>query len=111
MLAIELQRNLDKTQEWSVAQLLNLNLDKYKVMHIGNTLQTSCTMESNTISRSHIELSEVEFEKDLGLWTNSSLKSSLQCSKAAASATRVLGLLKRTFTFTSKDLKVSSLVG
>jgi len=34
--ATELQRNLDKTQEWSTAQLLKLNLDKCKAMHIGN---------------------------------------------------------------------------
>jgi len=56
---------------------------------------------ANTSPRSRLELSEV---KDLGLWTNSSLKSSLQCNKAAASAMRVLGMLRRTFTFNSKDL-------
>ena len=38
------------------------------------------------------------------MWTNSSLKFSLQCNKAAASATRVLGMLRRTFTFNSKEL-------
>jgi len=101
--AIELQRNLDKTQEWSIAQLLKLNLEKCKVMHIGNTLKTSYTMENNTIYRSRLELSEVEFEKDLGVWINSSLKSSLRCNKAAASAMRVLGMLRRTFTFNSKE--------
>ena len=46
---MELQRNLDKTQEWSIAQLLKLNLDKWKVMHIGNTLQTGYTMETDKI--------------------------------------------------------------
>ena len=102
--AMALQRNLDKTQEWSIAQLLKLNLDKCKVMHIGNTRQTGYTMETDKISRSRLELSEVGCEKDLGLWTSSSLKSSLQCNKAAASAMRVLGMLKRTFTFNSKEL-------
>jgi len=49
--------------------LIQANLDKCKVMHIGNTL--------NAVLRSRLELSEVEFEKDLGMWTNSSMKSSL----------------------------------
>ena len=95
---------MDNTQEWSIAQLLKLNLDKCKVMHIGNTLKASYTMEINTSSRSRLVLSEVEFEKDLGVWINSSLKSSLQCNKAAASAMRVLGMIRRTFTFNSKEL-------
>jgi len=85
--AIELQRNLDKAQEWSIAQLLKLNLDKCKVMHIDNTLKISYTMETNTVPRSRLELSEVEFEKDFGMWTNSSLKSFL------CSVTRLLPVL------------------
>ena len=61
-------------------------------------------METNTMPRARLELSDVEFEKDLGIWTNSSLKSSLKCNKAAASAMRVLGMLRRTFRFNSKEL-------
>ena len=37
-------------------------------MHIGKTLHTSYTMETSTSPRSHIELSEVNFEKDLGIY-------------------------------------------
>jgi len=79
-------------------------LDKCKVMHISNNLKTSCTLETNTTPRSRLKSSEVEFEKDLGMWINSSQKSSLQCNKAAASAMRVLGMLRRTFAFNSKEL-------
>ena len=61
-------------------------------------------METSASPRSHVELSEVNFERDLGIWTISSLKSSSHCDKAAASATRVLGMLKRTFTMISKEL-------
>ena len=35
--------------------------------------------------------------KDLEIWTTSSLKFSLHCDKAAACATKILGMLKRTF--------------
>ena len=73
-------------------------------MYIGKTLHTSYTMETSASPRSQVELSKVNFEKDLGIWTTSSLKPSLHCDKAAASATRVLGMLKRIFTMISKGL-------
>ena len=37
-----------------------------------------------------IDLCEVKSEKDLGLWTTSSLKPPLYCEKAAATATKFL---------------------
>ena len=73
-------------------------------MHSSKILHTSYTMETSASPRSQVELSEVNFENDLGTWTTSSLKHSLHCDKAAASATRVLGMLKRTFTMIFKEL-------
>ncbi|XP_065883915.1 uncharacterized protein [Dysidea avara] len=49
------------------------------------------------------ELTKTDFEKDLGIWITSSLKPFLHCDKAAAAATRILGMLKRTFTKFSKE--------
>ena len=63
-------------------------------------------MEVSGSPGSYINLCEVNYEKDLGLWMTSSLKPSLQCDKAAASATRILGMHKRTFSFMSKELFV-----
>ena len=54
-----------------------------------------------------MELSEINFEKDLAwvlAWTTSTLKPSLHCDKAAANATKFLRLLKKTFSTFSKDL-------
>ena len=51
-----------------------------------------------------MELTKTDFEKDLGIWITSSLKPSLHCNKAAAATTRILGMLKRTFTKFSKEL-------
>ena len=45
-------------------------------------------------------------EKDLGVWITSSLKPSLHCDKAAATANRILGMLKRSFTRLSRELFV-----
>jgi len=46
-------------------------------------------------SGEHIELTEVEHEKDLGVWINSDLKSSMHCTKAVAFAMRVPYMIKR----------------
>ena len=97
----DLQCDLDNMQEWCETWLLNLNLDKCKVMHIGRTLNSTYKMD---ISNTRIDLCEVESEKDLGLWVTSSLKPSLHCVKAAAKATKILGMLKRTFPVMSKEL-------
>ena len=61
-------------------------------------------MEISTSPGSFMELSEVDFEKDLGVWTTSTMKPSLHCDKAAANVTKFLGLLKRMFLAFSKDL-------
>ena len=53
-----------------------------------------------------MELTITDSEKDLGIWITSSLKPSLQCDKAAATASRILGMLKRTFTKLLRELFV-----
>ena len=68
-----------------------------QVMHIGKTLNARYKMEIFTSPGSFIELSEVNFEKDLGIWTTTSLKLSLYYEKAAANATKFLGMLKKHF--------------
>ena len=101
---MELQCDLDNMQEWCRTWLLKLNLEKCKVMHIGKSLNTTYKMEISP--GSCIDLCEVNSEKDLGLWVTSSLKPSLQCDKAAANATRIMVMLKRTFSCMSKELFV-----
>jgi len=49
-------------------------------------------------------LSEVNNEKDSGVWVTNKLDSSLHCQKAVAKANIVLGMIKRTFPSMSKDL-------
>ena len=100
---MELQCDLDNMQEWCKTWLLKLNLEKCKVMHIGKSLNTTYKMEISGSPGSCIDLCEVNSEKDLRLWVTSSLKPSLQCDKADANATRILAMLKRTFSFTSKE--------
>ena len=75
----ELQCDLDSMREWSRTWLLNLNLEKYKIMHIGKTPNASYSMEISSSPGPLRELSVVNFEKDLGVWTTSTLKPSLHC--------------------------------
>ena len=53
-----------------------------------------------------IDLNEVTFKKDLGVWTTNKMEPSLHCQKAVASAAKILGMIRRTFVNISKDLFV-----
>ena len=44
-----------------------------------------------------VQLDEGDHEKDLGVWFTSDLKPSLYCCKVAASATKVLSMIRRSF--------------
>ena len=77
-------------------------------MHIGKPPNASYSMEISSSPGSFRELSVVNFEKDLGVWTTSTLKPSLHCDKAAANATKFLGLLKKIFYFFQLFLKTYS---
>jgi ribonucleases P/MRP protein subunit RPP40 len=49
-------------------------------------------------------LDEVDDEKDLGVIMQSDLKWKRQCTKAVKSANRVLGMITRSFSYSSKDI-------
>ena len=48
-------------------------------------------------------LKTVDEERDLGVMIRKYLKASSQCVKVVKAANQVLGMIKRTFTFTTKD--------
>ena len=50
-----------------------------------------------------IQIAEMESEKDLGVWIDSSLKPSLQCEQAAKNANRVLSLIGKNFHYRTKS--------
>ena len=92
----ELQEDLDKLREWSNKWLLDFNIEKCKVMHVGHKLATSYS-----ISRADgtlCTLEEVNEEKDLGVILTDDLKPGRQCREAARKAMNVLRTIKRSFT-------------
>ena len=48
-------------------------------------------------------LETIDEEKDLWVMTLKDLKASSQCVKIVKAANQILGMIKRTFTFTTKD--------
>jgi len=85
--------------EWSKYWRLDFNIDKCKIMRI----QQCCHDEFKTLNCMGIKLQEVTEEKDLGIIVTKDLKPSVQCSKAAAKAMQVLGIIKRNFVLTDAE--------
>jgi len=78
---------------------MEFNVDKCKVMHVGNSDNNSSTyyMEGR-------ELAVASYEKDVGVWISEDMKCSKQCLYACNKAMKVLGMIKRTIRF--KDTRV-----
>jgi len=53
---------LDKLVLWAQKWQMEFNVDKWKVMHVGNS------DDSSTYHMKESELTEVSFEKGLGVW-------------------------------------------
>ena len=100
---LRLQSDVNQLLEWSHLWLLRFNIAKCKFMRIGNSAAFPYSMFDSTSNLS-LEISEVQEEKDLGIWCTKDLKPSLQCRRAAAKAMQVLGLLRRSFKHVSGDL-------
>jgi len=75
-------------------------------MHIGNTPHSNYYVSDPASPGSTTSLSEVSYEKDLGVWVTNKLESSLHCHKAVESANKILGMIRRTFQNMSMDLFV-----
>ena len=98
-----LQKNLDLVNEWSHKWLLKFNVDKCKLLQLGNSSPANYYLSSpDGFFRSLI--CKVTEEKDLGVWCTSDMKPSLQVQKAVNKAMQTLGILKRSFKFLSRDL-------
>jgi len=99
---LKLQSDVDRLLRWSHLWLLRFNIAKCR---IGNSVSFSYSMLDGTTNLP-LEITEVQEERDLGVWCSKDLKPSLQCRKAAVKAMQVLGLLKRSFKLTSVDLMI-----
>jgi hypothetical protein len=95
-----LQKDLDRLVEWSNKWLLRFNPQKCKIMHIGHNLETSYSIEQEGQKNT---LEKTMEERDLGIYATANMKVSAQCSKAAAKAMSVLGMIRRHFKHIDKE--------
>ena len=88
--ACHLQKDSNRTVQWSHDWQMKFNPDKCVVMNIGS---------NNKEYRYYIEgrkLRQVNTVKDLGVMLSSDLKVASQCAEAYNTANRTLGMIKRT---------------
>jgi len=93
--SVSLQKDLDRLVDWSNLWLLKFNPAKCKVMHIAHNFKTSYNILGQNSQSS--EIAETVEERDLGIYASANMKVSAQCTKAAAKAMQVLGMIKRHF--------------
>ena len=96
-----LQDDLTKLVQWSHDWQMEFNIQKCKVMHMG---------QSNTGYKYSIDnqyLQEVRDEKDLGIMISSDLKSAAQVVEACKKANRALGMISHTIKYKSKSVLLS----
>jgi hypothetical protein len=92
-----LQDDLKNLCYWSKEWLMLFNIAKCKVMHLGrNNVKAVYEIDGT-------KLDEVDEERDLGVIMQKDLKCNQQCSRAVKTANRVLGMIKRTFTYLNKE--------
>jgi len=86
--------DIDVLVQWSNKWLLHFNSNKCKVMSLGHSVHHDYSITDH--SGTHI-MSRTSEEKDLGIFITDNLKPSLQCTKAAARARSILGMVRRNF--------------
>jgi ribonuclease P/MRP protein subunit RPP40 len=97
-----LQRDIHNTAKWCEVWSMALNFKKCKIMHFGksNLLRNYEIMDGSEL----INLEKTESERDLGIIISSNGKTSEQVRTAVSKATRILGLMRKTFRFFNKEL-------
>ena len=98
----EIQRDLYRMQEWTEKWNLYFNVSKCKVMHIGkNNPKTKYFMK---IENENQKIDTCKEEKDLGITFDENLNFDLHINNITKKANQMLGVIRRTFDFISKNI-------
>ena len=95
---IKLQDDLNKITEWSTKWQMPFNINKCQILQVGSANKK---YEYNMMGQN---IATTPTVKDLGVTISTNLKFSQQCNEAAKKANRMLGFIKRNFTYKSKDI-------
>jgi hypothetical protein len=96
-----LQEDLDRLQGWSEKWNLYFNASKCNVLHMGRK-NPSCKYVLET-NGSKVEINKCNQEKDLGVIFDSKLTFDAHIQSCISKANRMLGIIKRTFTYLDKE--------
>ena len=94
----KLQEDLNKFFEWSEKWQMKFNVDKCKVLSIGDVnRETRYQMNNDAIEKS-------DCERDLGVMISRNLKPSKQCVFARNKANKVLGFIQRSVSYKTSEV-------
>jgi len=82
---------------------VKVKLLKCKITYVGTSTTSGYTL-NDTSTGQRVFLTEVDYEKDLGIWIFSDLMPAIHCCKVAASAMRALSIIRRSFVSISRNL-------
>jgi len=95
-----LQDDINNLDRWAREWQLSFNSSKCKVMHIGHK---NPHRSYNMIQEGHsVELEKTEREKDIGVNVDNELKFDRHIEIQCGKANRILGLIRRSFTYLDK---------
>ena len=94
---------MDTLCEWSMQWQLKFNTDKCTVMHFGShNDHKQYTMLDHSGNVNFLETAVLE--KDLGIWSDPSLKLSVHVTNVVNKDNQILGLTRRSFTYMDLSL-------
>lgn len=97
-----LQEDIFRLQDWTNKWKLFFNTSKCHVMHMGkNNPSLSYDMEANG---QKVKIEQCTEEKDLGVLFDGSLSFDAHIQAAINKANRMLGIIRRTFTYLNKEV-------
>ena len=99
-----LQNDLTNLQEWSDLWNLYFNIEKCKVLHIGNN--NPCVDYTMKCKDTTFRLQECREEKDLGVTFDRTMLFDSHIQKSINKANQMIGLIKRTFCYLTSDIFV-----
>ena len=93
----DFQKQIDSLTRWSETWKLHFHPDKCHILKIGNKPDTiEYNMQNN---HALCKLKESKEEKDLGVIIDNKLNFRKHCEKVATTANKLLGILRRNFTY------------
>ena len=100
-----LQNDINKLCEWSDKWQLNFNVNKCRVLHVGNrNLKYDYQM---SIGPELPNITQTQIQKDLGVYFQQDASFKEHISKAVKKANRILGLIKRNFTQIDSNMLIT----